>query len=135
MADAMELAARFEAWQHLALDPAQCPVRDVLDHLGDKWTTLIIAALAGGARRFGAIKRAIPEISKRMLTQSLRDLERDGLVTRHVFPTSPPSVAYRLSPLGQSLLEPLTALVDWAERNHADIRAARVRFQAASATD
>ncbi|KQP31827.1 HxlR family transcriptional regulator [Methylobacterium sp. Leaf104] len=124
------LAERFAVWQDLGLDPHHCPVRDVLDHLGDKWTTLIIAVLAGGTRRFGAIQRAIPDISKRMLTQSLRDLERDGLVARRVYPTSPPSVEYSLTPLGETLLAPLAALVAWAERNHPAIRAARTRFLA-----
>ncbi|MGU3359462.1 winged helix-turn-helix transcriptional regulator [Methylobacterium sp. M6A4_1b] len=124
------LAERFAVWQGLGLDPHRCPVRDVLAHLGDKWTTLIIAVLAGGTRRFGAIHRAIPDISKRMLTQSLRDLERDGLVTRRVYPTSPPSVEYSLTPLGGSLLVPLAALVAWAERNHPAIHAARTRFLA-----
>jgi len=130
MTDGPDLAERFAAWQHLAFDPHHCPVRDVLSHLGDKWTTLIIASLAGGTRRFGAIHRVIPDISKRMLTQTLRDLERDGLVTRRVFPTSPPSVEYSLTPLGGSLLRPLAGLVDWAERNHPAIRAARIQFQA-----
>lgn len=130
MTDGPDLAERFAAWQNLAFDPHHCPVRDVLSHLGDKWTTLIIASLAGGTRRFGAIHRVIPDISKRMLTQTLRDLERDGLVTRRVFPTSPPSVEYSLTPLGGSLLRPLAGLVDWAERNHPAIRAARTRFQA-----
>jgi DNA-binding HxlR family transcriptional regulator len=125
-----DLAERFAAWQDLGFDPHHCPVRDVLSHLGDKWTTLIIASLAGGTRRFGAIHRVIPDISKRMLTQTLRDLERDGLVTRRVFPTSPPSVEYSLTPLGGSLLGPLAGLVDWAERNHPAIRAARTQFRA-----
>ncbi len=125
-----DLAERFAAWQDLGLDPHSCPVRDVLSHVGDKWTTLIVAALAGGPRRFGAIHRVIPDISKRMLTQTLRDLERDGLATRRVFPTSPPSVEYGLTPLGRSLLDPLTALVAWAEQNHAAIAAARTRFRA-----
>jgi DNA-binding HxlR family transcriptional regulator len=127
---ATDLSERFAAWQDIGLDPHHCPVRDVLDHLGGKWTTLIVVVLSGGTRRFGAIHRAIPDISKRMLTQSLRDLERDGLVTRRVHPTSPPSVEYSLSPLGGSLLGPLAALVAWAERNHPAIRAARTRFLA-----
>ena len=118
-----------------AFDPKRCPVRDVLAHLSDKWTTLIITSLAAGDQRFGAINRSIPDISKRMLTQSLRDLERDGLVTRHVFPTSPPSVEYRLTPLGRSLLDPFGALVKWAEENHSAIRAARARFRDAQGAD
>ena len=79
---------------------------------------------AGG----GALNRCLPDISKRMLTQTLRDLERDGLATRHVFPTKPPQVEYRLSPLGCSVLRPLAALVEWAEHNFPAIRQARDRF-------
>lgn len=124
------LSARLAQWQSHDLDPARCSVRDVLDRIGDKWTTLILIVLAGGPRRFSEIHRIVPDISKRMLTQSLRVLERDGLATRHVFPTKPPSVEYRLSPLGVSVLSPLADLIDWAESNHAAIREARLRFDA-----
>ncbi len=123
-----DLAETFAQWQRAGLDPARCPVRDVLDRIGDKWTTLVLMALAGGPRRFSELGRAVPDISKRMLTQTLRDLERDGFVTRHVFPTKPPSVEYRMAALGRSLLTPLAALVGWAEAHHAAIRAARGRF-------
>ncbi|HBK45210.1 MAG TPA: transcriptional regulator [Xanthomonadaceae bacterium] len=112
---------------------ADCPVRDVLDHVAAKWTTLILIALGEGPLRFGQLHRALPDISKRMLTQSLRDLERDGLLTRHVFPTKPPSVEYRLSPLGVSMLAPLGALVDWAARAHPAIQQARQAYDAAEA--
>ena len=122
-------------WQASAFDMALCPVRDVLDKVGDKWTTLILIALAAGPMRFGALTRAIPDISKRMLTQSLRMLERDGMISRQVFPTKPPSVEYRVTPLGQSIMEPLIQLVTWAERRHAEIRAAREKFDAAEKAD
>ncbi len=112
-------------------DP-QCPVRDVLDRIGDKWSTLILGILANGPHRFSAVQRAIPDISKRMLTQTFQDLLRDGLITRTVFPTRPPSVEYRLTPLGETLLEPLAILVRWADRSHAAIRAARLAFDDAS---
>ena len=112
-------------------DP-QCPVRDVLDRIGDKWSTLILDTLAKRPHRFSAVQRAIPDISKRMLTQTLRDLERDGLVARTVFPTKPPSVEYRLTALGETILEPLAFLVRWADRSHAAIRAARLAFDDAS---
>ncbi|WP_348529743.1 helix-turn-helix domain-containing protein [Pseudomonas sp. Ost2] len=102
-----------------------CPVRDVFDRLGDKWTMLLIVALAARSRRFSELQRAVPDISKRMLTQTLRDLERDGLITRHVFPTKPPSVEYRLAPLGRSLLDPLSELINWANQRYAEISAAR----------
>lgn len=123
-------AARFSAWQEAGFDANLCPVRNVLDFVGDKWTTLILMSLAGGPRRFNEILRAVPDISKRMLTQTLRSLERDGLVTRHVFATKPPSVEYRLSPLGRSVLEPLNSFVTWAEAHFSEIAEARERFDA-----
>jgi DNA-binding HxlR family transcriptional regulator len=110
---------------------AECPVRDVLDRIGDKWSTLILGTLAVGPHRFSAVKRAIPDISKRMLTQTFRDLERDGLIARTVFPTKPPSVEYRLTPLGATILEPLACLIRWANCNHAAIKNARLAFDEA----
>lgn len=110
-----------------AVDP-DCPVRDVLDRIGDKWSTLALVTLANGPRRFSAVQRAIPDISKRMLTQTLRDLERDGLIARTVFPTKPPSVEYRMTSLGETLLKPLTVLIRWADRNHAAIKHARLAY-------
>lgn len=118
---------RTEGWPGWSYDP-QCPVRDVLDRIGDKWSTLIVMTLATGPHRFSAILRAIPDISKRMLTQTLRTLERDGLIARTVFPTKPPSVEYRLTPLGTTILEPLEALIQWANRSHGKIREARLAF-------
>ena len=112
-------------------DP-QCPVRDVLDRIGDKWSTLVLVTLANAPHRFSAVQRAIPDISKRMLTQTFRDLERDGLIARKVFPTKPPSVEYSLTPLGETILEPLTVLVRWAERSHAAIKTARLAYDGTS---
>lgn len=125
------LGARFGEWQREAFDIERCPVGDVLSHLGDKWTPVILFALAAQPRRFSALWRAEPDISKRMLTQTLRNLERDGLLSRHVFPTKPPSVEYRLTPLGRSLLEPVAALAAWADRSDGEVKAARSRFDAA----
>jgi len=107
---------------------AACPIRDVLDQIGDKWSTLFVLILGERPHRFGELRRAIPDISQRMLTQTLRDLQRDGLVNREVFPTVPPSVEYSLTPLGRSLLEPLSHLIRWADANHDAIRAAREEF-------
>ena len=132
MGDLSSFGERFADWQRAGFDAAACPVRNVLDRIGDKWTTLTLAAVAAAPRRFSQLHRIVPDISKRMLTQTLRGLERDGLVTRHVFPTKPPSVEYRLSPLGRSVLVPLAGLVEWAEGNFAQIRQARARFDAAS---
>lgn len=124
---------RFARWRAAGLEGGCCPVRDVLDRIGDKWSTLILFALAEEPRRFGVLSRLVPDISKRMLTQTLRSLERDGLATRHVFPTTPPAVEYRLSPLGRSCLEPLGALVTWADTHFAAITAARARFDTETA--
>ncbi|WP_114395487.1 winged helix-turn-helix transcriptional regulator [Oleisolibacter albus] len=110
-----------------------CPVRDVLDQIGGKWSTLILTELGGGPLRFGALRRTLPDISQRMLTQTLRDLQRDGLIQRQVFPTVPPAVEYSLTPLGQGLLQAMSTLIGWADRNHAAIRAARLDFDARAA--
>lgn len=113
-------------------DPSACPVRNVLDHLGDKWSVLIITALAHRPYRFGELRREIADISQRMLTQTLRDLQSDGLIEREVFPTTPPSVEYRLSPMGKSFLVPLSAMVDWAFANFPAIKDARAEFARAA---
>ncbi len=91
-------------------DPSLCPVRNVLDQLGDKWSVLIITALAERPFRFGELKREIGDISQRMLTQTLRDLQADGMIERTVYPTTPPSVEYKLSPDGAQF--PRAALGD-----------------------
>ena len=106
-----------------------CPVRDVLDCIGDRWSLLILLTLAqAGVLRFTALKRAIGDISQRMLAQTLRALERDGYVTRTIHPTIPPQVEYRLTQLGGSLLARIEPLVEWAEQNHGVIRGAREEY-------
>ena len=127
-----DLLRRFAEWETLKFDPSRCPVRSVLDRVGEKWAMLVLLALASRHRRFNELSRAIPDVSKRMLTQTLRSLERDGLVSRHVFPTKPPSVEYRLSPVGSSLLEPLAALIAWAETHQTSIELTRRGFDAAA---
>lgn len=112
---------------------ANCPVRGVLERIGDKWTMLILLELAQSEQRFSELRRNIPDISQKMLTQSLRSLQRDGLVSRQVFPTVPPAVAYSLTPLAVSLLEPFGQLVAWADQNHPTIVASRQRFEAQQA--
>ncbi len=111
-------------------DPGKCPVRDVLDHLSGKWSTLVLLCLEDGPRRFGALRRGVPQISKRMLTQTLRDLERDGFLERRVFPTKLPGVEYRLSAMGESFLVPLRVLLVWVEKQHPQIRKARRGYDA-----
>jgi DNA-binding HxlR family transcriptional regulator len=128
---AIERFTRYQSDDAQSPEPVYCPVRDVLDRIGDKWSMLIVMTLATRPLRFSEIRRAVRDISKRMLTQTLRDLERDGLITRHVFPTKPPSVEYRLAALGQSLLEPMANLIEWADHRYADIHAARVCFDEA----
>jgi DNA-binding HxlR family transcriptional regulator len=111
--------------------PEDCrAVSDVLDRVGDKWSVLVVVMLGDGPKRFNELRRSIASISQRMLTLTLRGLERDGLVTRTVFPTIPPRVDYKLTELGRSLLQPVAALGDWARENHARILQARVRFDA-----
>lgn len=107
-----------------------CPVRDVLDRLGDKWSVLIFVTLANGPMRFNALARAVPDISRRMLAETLRHLERDGLIWREVTPTTPPAVSYGLTAVGASLMPPLAALIAWAEENQPKIAAARAAFGA-----
>jgi DNA-binding HxlR family transcriptional regulator len=106
----------------------KCPVRDVLDCIGDRWSLLTLLSLEGGTLRFTQVKRAIGDISQRMLAQTLRTLERDGYVTRKVHPTVPPKVEYTLTPLGKSLLAKVEPLIHWAGENHAQVKAARKAY-------
>jgi DNA-binding HxlR family transcriptional regulator len=105
-------------------------VSEVLARVGDKWTVLVVTVLGPGPKRFNEIRRALGSISQRMLTMTLRGLERDGLVTRTVFPTIPPRVDYELTSLGHSLLEPVSGLGLWARQNRSAIEEARRRFDA-----
>jgi DNA-binding HxlR family transcriptional regulator len=104
----------------------------MLAKIGDKWSILTIMMLSDGTKRFSELQRGIEGISQRMLTLTLRGLERDGLVTREVFPTVPPRVEYTLTPLGHSLKMPVQALGQWVMANLAELDAARRRFDAAS---
>ena len=104
------------------------PVADVLVRVGDKWSVLIVMVLGNGPKRFNEMRRLIQGISQRMLTLTLRGLERDGLVTRTVYATIPPRVDYELTSLGLSLLVPISELGEWAFANRATIEAARIRF-------
>src|SRR6266536_2046812 len=107
-------------------------VSEVLARIGDKWTVLVVSELGQGPKRFNELRRALGSISQRMLTLTLRGLERDGLVTRTVFPTIPPRVEYELTKLGHSLLDPVSSLALWARQNRSGIAAARQRFDAAA---
>jgi len=129
-----ELLTAVAAWRELAAimggNLGECPVRSLLDKIGDKWSMLIVMTLSGGPLRFNEIKRRVPDISQKMLTQTLRDLQRDGMVGRTVFPTVPPSVEYRLTALGDSVIGPFGGLINWANQHHGEIFAARAQFEA-----
>ena len=114
---------------------AECGIRDVLDRIGDKWTLLVCIELTQGVRRFRELQRAVPGISQRMLTLTMRRLERDGMVLRAVFPTVPPRVEYSLTPLGRSISGPIRVLAAWAEEHRAEIAAARARWDASAAAE
>lgn len=110
-------------------DPDDCPIRDILDRVGDRWSMLVLCTLSqNGTLRFSALKNLIEDISQRMLAQTLRRLEQDGLLSRTVYPTNPPRVDYALTPLGKSLLEPVWELVRWATQNHRRVMDARKSY-------
>ncbi|TWI57647.1 HxlR family transcriptional regulator [Pseudomonas duriflava] len=109
-----------------------CPIRDVLDRVGDAWSILAIFKLGQGPLRFNELKRQISGISQRMLTVTLRNLERDGLVCRTVIPMTPPQVEYALTPIGRSLLVPIQALADWAAQSQPIIQQARDAYDLAA---
>lgn len=102
-----------------------CPSRVVLDRIADKWTAIIIQVLARGALRYSALQREIGDVSQKVLTQTLRSLERDGLVSRKVHPDASPRVEYALTPLGRTLLEPLQTLCRWTEKHLTEMEAHR----------
>jgi DNA-binding HxlR family transcriptional regulator len=104
---------------------AECGTREVLDLLADKWTVLVIGSLSGGRKRHTEIQREIEGVSTKMLTQTLRRLEQDGVLERTIYPVVPPRVEYELTPLGATLITPLRALCDWAANHLEDVEAAR----------
>ncbi|MBG6596010.1 helix-turn-helix transcriptional regulator [Pseudomonas aeruginosa] len=125
----MSLSHKHEPREMPEPNEAGCrATREILDRVGDKWSLYIIATLAKGAMRFNELKRTVDGISQRMLTLTLRALERDGLITRTMFPTIPPRVDYALTPLGETLLGPVMALVNWANDNRHNIIEAHRQF-------
>lgn len=111
--------------------PDACPMtREVLSRIGDKWSVLVIVYLRDGAKRFSELRKTIEGISQRMLTLTLRGLERDGMVTRTQYPTIPPRVDYKLTHLGITLIEPILALHEWANSNRFEIQRSRERYDA-----
>jgi DNA-binding HxlR family transcriptional regulator len=112
-------------------EPEDCrAVSEVLSRVGDKWTVLVVSTLGDGPKRFNELRKALGSISQRMLTLTVRALERDGLVTRTVVATIPPRVTYELTKLGRSLLDPVSGLGSWARKNRGAIEDARRRFDA-----
>jgi DNA-binding HxlR family transcriptional regulator len=135
MQQGQDMAAIYVArWNEAVFAPkgGPCPVRDVLDKIGDKWSMLLVMTLAAGPKRFNQLHREVPDISQKMLTQTLRDLQRDGLVARQVFDTKPPSVEYRLTELGYSLIVPFGHLIEWANISIPRIDKARQDFDRAA---
>jgi len=114
--------------------PEECgAISQILSRIGDKWTVLVVSMLGDGPMRFNEIRREIGGISQRMLTLTLRGLERDGLVTRTVFPTVPPRVDYELTKLGRTLLRPINDIAMWARANRAEIADARTVYDKTAA--
>jgi len=115
--------------QGLGLD--HCPVRKIMDQIAAKWTVLILMELSQGPKRFNHLLRAVPDISRRMLTQGLRDLERNGILSRSIYDTRPPSVEYRLTPLGEQMMTPLLGLIEWISESSPSIFQAQSEFDLA----
>jgi DNA-binding HxlR family transcriptional regulator len=113
---------------HICHTEPAAEVRRVLDLVGDKWSLLVIALLGGGPHRFTELQREIGSISRRMLTHTLRQLERNGLVLRTVYPVVPPHVEYQLTPLGFTLMEAIQGIVNWTVANHAELAKAREAY-------
>ncbi len=109
--------------------------RQILDRIGDRWSVLVVYLLGQGPQRFSALRRSVPGISQRMLTVTLRGLDRDGLISRTVYPSTPPRVEYALTQLGRTLLEVIQSLVDWAERHQEEIAAAREAYDQRAASE
>ena len=106
-----------------------CPIRDVLDRIGDQWSLLVLDALQGGTKRFNELMRELGDISKQMLSLTLKRLEEDGFVRRTVYPEVPPRVEYELTPLGHSFLVPMKGLVAWADTHHCLVCEARSQYR------
>lgn len=136
MLDRLDETTIIAQWLEASADKpfdTSCPVRGVLDTISDKWSMLLVMTLASGPKRFNQLKREVPDISQKMLTQTLRELQRDGMISRQVFDTKPPSVEYRLTPMGQSIIVPFGYLIHWANQNHPDIDIARAHYDGAGA--
>ncbi len=116
-------------------NPVCQTISGLLSRIGDKWSVLVVSTLGEGSKRFNELRREIPSVSQRMLTLTLRNLERDGLVSRAVTPSIPPRVDYALTELGRSLQQPISALTEWALDNVGTIHASQARYDAGKARE
>ncbi|MFN8379896.1 MAG: helix-turn-helix domain-containing protein [Anaerolineae bacterium] len=119
-----------ETMQYSVMYASACPTRQILDLIGDKWTVMLLGLLENGPRRFSDLRRGIQGISHKMLTQTLRNMERDGLVTRTAYPEVPPRVEYALTPLGETLCGPIAEIRNWADGHIGDVIAAQTAYDA-----
>ncbi|GLX79707.1 MarR family transcriptional regulator [Thalassotalea insulae] len=122
------MVAKVKTERRMFHNNEECPIRNVITQIGDKWSMLILFALVDGADRFNSLKSRIVGISQRMLTQTLRDLEREGYVKRTVFPEVPARVEYELTTMGLGIVKPLYQLVTWASENHEEIKRSRREY-------
>jgi DNA-binding HxlR family transcriptional regulator len=131
MATATAAQRRRQAREEYDAFLAVCPSRQLLERLADKWVALVLSSLADGERRYSEIGRTIAGVSQKMLTQTLRNLERDGILIRSITPAVPVRVSYQLTPLGESLLPVVRAIKQWAEQNMVAVQDARQRYDSA----
>ncbi|MEW8507894.1 MAG: helix-turn-helix domain-containing protein [Candidatus Thiodiazotropha sp.] len=124
----MAKKSKEKAEKRVFYNTEDCPIRNVVAQIGDKWSVLILFALVEGPDRFNALKSRVVGISQRMLTKTLRDLEREGYVTRTVYPEVPVKVEYELTKMGRGLVKPLYQLVSWAETHHHEIKRSREAY-------
>ena len=120
-----------ESGRRIFINDDNCPIRDVVAQIGDKWSMLILFAIADGPDRFNSLKKRIQGISQRMLTQTLRDLEREGFVNRTLYPEVPIRVEYELTKVGSELVKHLYSIVSWAGNNHSLIKKSRISYDQA----
>ncbi|MCG8668187.1 MAG: helix-turn-helix transcriptional regulator [Pseudomonadales bacterium] len=123
-----KVTANEKAEKRVFLNNEDCPIRNVVAQIGDKWSVLILFALVDGPDRFNSLKSRVVGVSQRMLTQTLRDLEREGYVNRTVYPEVPVKVEYELTKMGRDLVKPLYKLVSWADDHHDEIRRSRKAY-------
>jgi DNA-binding HxlR family transcriptional regulator len=125
-----KIAAHMAVPDRIGAEQPLCELREVLDRVGDKWSVLLMAVLGGGPRRYSELRRSVDGISQRMLTLTLRSLERDGLVLRTVRPSTPPQVSYELTAVGETLSAEVTGLIRWAEQHREYIGSSRRVYDA-----